>query len=117
MKRLNRFLLLSLLAGAAMAAGGGPLFAAATTQSASLPDMERELEALDRQEAALTAWLADVENIVRPDANGRGDPQETLYTPAYIDAMQRSLAAVREKRQALTRAVESERRRPGAGPN
>ena len=69
--------------------------------------MQRALENLDRQEAALTAWLADVEDIVRLGVNNAGDPQQALYTPAYIEAMQRSLEALRAKRLALSKTLET----------
>lgn len=111
MNRAGRFLAIALLAGAAMAAGG--VFPAAAAQPASLADMQRELENLERQEAGLAAWLTDVENIMR-DASGRD--RATIYTPAYLEAMQQSLASVREKRLALSRELESERQR-SAAPN
>ncbi len=109
MKRLVFFVFMWLAAFA----GGFWLLPPAAAQTTSIADMQRELENLDRQEAALVAWLTDVENIIR-ETGGR--ERGTIYTPDYIEAMLRSLAAVREKRLATTRAMESQRR-AGAPPD
>jgi hypothetical protein len=88
---------------------GGSVAEQGYAQAATAADTQHELDQLASQEAALTAWLADVETI-----RAAADPaQRGIYTPDYVAALQRSLAAVREKREALAQRLKTETPPPG----